>query len=281
MKKVWLITGTSTGLGRALGKELIHQGYPVALTARDTNQIKDLVESSDQAIALTLDVTKKDQVRNAVDQVLNKFGRIDVLVNNAGYGYFGAVEESDEEEVRKLFETNFWGLSDMIRTVLPTMRKQRSGHIVNVSSIGGLTAFPAFGYYHATKFAVEGLSQSLAKEVEPLGIHVTLIEPGAFRTDWSGRSAIERKVVIDDYNETAGQRLKRSRSRSGSQPGNPDLAAKAIIKAVKSDRSPIHLLLGKEAVQNARIQLDNVKKDLENWENISTHVDYGDEDYWN
>ncbi|WP_204988003.1 oxidoreductase [Sporolactobacillus pectinivorans] len=281
MKKVWFITGTSTGFGRALAKELIGQGYPVAITARHQDQIAELVEGNEQAIALTLDVTKKDQVKHAVNQALDKFGRIDVLVNNAGYGYFGAVEESDEEAVRKLFETNFWGLSDLTRTVLPAMRKQRSGHIVNVSSIGGLTAFPTFGYYHATKFAVEGLSQALAKEVEPLGIHVTLVEPGAFRTDWSGRSSVDRTKVIDDYLETAGKRLQSSHANSGKQPGSPELAAKAIIKAVESEHSPIHLLLGKDAVKNARIQLENVTKDLETWENVSTHVDYGDEGFWN
>lgn len=280
MKKVWFITGTSTGFGHALAKELINQGYPVAITARHVGQIADLVEGHDQAIALTLDVTKKDQVRDAVKEAVNKFGRIDVLVNNAGYGYFGAVEESDEEAVRRLFETNFWGLSDLTRTVLPTMREQRSGHIVNVSSIGGLTAFPTYGYYHATKFAVEGLSQSLAKEVEPLGIHVTLVEPGSFRTDWAGRSATERTTVIADYNETAGKGVKSVRERSGKQPGSPELAAKAIIRAIESGNTPVHLLLGKDAVKNARIQLENVAKDLEAWKDVSTHLDYGDEDYW-
>lgn len=280
MKKVWLITGTSTGFGRALASELIQQNDSVAATARNVEQITELVEGHDQAIALKLDVTNKEQVREAVEQTIKKFGRIDVLVNNAGYGYFGAVEESDEEAVRKLFETNFWGLSDLTRTVLPYMRKQRSGHIVNVSSIGGLTTFPAFGYYHATKFAIEGLSQSLAKEVAPLGIHVTLVEPGAFRTDWSGRSAVDRTQVIDDYKDTAEKRLKASHANSGKQPGSPELAAKAIIKAVASDNSPVHLLLGKDAVKNARLQLENVLHDLENWEQVSEHVDYGDEAFW-
>lgn len=280
MEKVWFVTGTSTGFGHALAKELIDHGYPVAITARHTEQISDLVEDHEQAIALPLDVTKKDQVKDAVKTALDKFGRIDVLVNNAGYGYFGAIEESDEETVRKLFETNFWGLSDLTRSVLPTMRNQRSGHIVNVSSIGGLTTFPTYGYYHATKFAVEGLSQSLAKEVEPLGIHVTLVEPGSFRTDWAGRSAMERTTVIADYNETAGKGIKSVRERSGKQPGSPKLAAKAIIKAVESENSPIHLLLGKDAVRNARIQLENVTRDLEAWEDVSTHLDYGDENYW-
>ncbi|MFT8319170.1 MAG: oxidoreductase [Sporolactobacillus sp.] len=280
MKKVWLVTGTSTGIGRALAKELIHQGYPVAITARHTEQIANLVELHDQAVALTLDVTKKDQVQEAVKQTLDKFGRIDVLVNNAGYGYFGAVEESEEAEVRKLFETNFWGLSDVTRAILPTMRKQRSGHIVNVSSVGGLTTFPTFGYYHATKFAVEGLSQALAKEVEPLGIHVTLVEPGAFRTDWAGRSAVDRTKVIDDYHETAGEVMESTHAGSGKQAGNPELAAKAIIKSVESEHSPIHLLLGKDAVKNVQLQQENVAKDLEDWKDVTTHVDYGDEEYW-
>lgn len=281
MKKVWFVTGTSTGFGRELGKELSKQGYSVALTARNVDQIADLAENHDNAIALTLDVTNKAQVREAVNKTLAAFGRIDVLVNNAGYGYFGAIEESDEEGVRKLFETNFWGLSDLTRAVLPAMRRQRSGHIVNFSSIGGLTAFPAFGYYHATKFAVEGLSQSLAKEVQPLGIRVTLVEPGGFRTDWSGRSAVDRTVVIDDYSDTAEKRLKQSHANSGKQPGSPELAAKAIIKAVEAERSPLHLLLGKDAVKNAEIQLESVRKDLEEWKDVSENVDYGDESYWN
>ncbi|MCO7127216.1 oxidoreductase [Sporolactobacillus shoreicorticis] len=280
MKKIWLITGTSTGFGRSLGEVLIKKGYPVALTARHVDQIHDLVDGQEQAMALTLDVTKKKDVRSAVKQVFERFGRIDVLVNNAGYGYFGAVEECDEHEVRNLFETNFWGLSDLTRAVLPFMRKQRSGHIVNFSSIGGLTAFPAFGYYHATKFAVEGLSQALAKEVAPLGIKVTLVEPGAFRTDWAGRSALDRKEIIDDYADTAEQRITFTRKKSGTQPGSPLLAAQAIIKAIEAEESPIHLLLGKDAVQNARLQLKSIKKDLETWEPVSTHVDFGDEKYW-
>jgi Short-chain dehydrogenases of various substrate specificities len=185
-----------------------------------------------------------------------------------------------KKAVRKLFETNFWGLSDVTRAVLPLMRKQRSGHIVNFSSIGGLTTFPTFGYYHATKFAVEGLSQSLAQEVAPLGIHVTLVEPGAFRTDWSGRSAVDRTKVIDDYKDTAENRLKASHANSGKQPGSPELAAKAIIKAVASDQSPVHLLLGKDAVRNARFQLEHVMQDLKTWEQVSEHVDYGDEAFW-
>lgn len=280
MKKVWLVTGSSTGLGRALVKELINQGYPVAATARDIKQITDLTADQKQAIALTLDVTEKDQVRAAVEQTLSTFGRIDVLVNNAGYGYFGAIEESDEEQVRKMFETNFWGLSDLTREVLPTLRKQRSGHIVNVSSIGGLTTFPAFGYYHATKFAVEGLSQSLAKEVQPLGINVMLVEPGAFRTDWSGRSAVDRTEMIEDYTETADKQLKMSHARSGKQSGSPELAAKAIIKAVEAEHSPMHLLLGKDAVANAQKQLQDIKTDIESWKEISINTDFGDESYW-
>ncbi len=193
-KKVWFITGCSTGFGRELAKYLLENDYRVAVTARNADKVQDLVEiNKDNALAVALDVTNNAQVKEAVAQAEAHFGAIDVLVNNAGFGYFGAIEESDEREVRAMFETNFWGLAEMTRAVLPKMRERHSGSIVNVSSIGGFVGFPSVGYYNATKFAVNGFSEALKKEVEPLGIKVVLVQPSGFRTDWAGRSANDGK----------------------------------------------------------------------------------------
>ena len=196
-KKVWFITGCSTGFGRELAKQLLENGYKTVVTARNTEKIQDLVEiNKENALALELDVTDKEQIKSAVEKAENHFGRIDVLVNNAGFGYFGAIEESVEAEVRSMFETNFWGLSAMTRAVLPKMRERRSGTIVNISSIGGFVSFPAVGYYNATKFAVNGFSEALQKEVKPLGINVIIVQPSGFRTDWAGRSANDATKTI-------------------------------------------------------------------------------------
>jgi len=187
MNKVWFITGCSTGFGRELAKEVLAAGYRAAVASRNTDDVKDIVDAyPDHAVAIKLDVTQADQISAAVAQVQEAFGQIDVLVNNAGIGYFGAIEESEEDEVRRMFEINFFGLANVTKAVLPILRKQRSGHILNVASIGGLVGFPAVGFYNATKFAVDGFSESLAKEVAPLGIKVTVIAPSGFRTDWAG-----------------------------------------------------------------------------------------------
>jgi NAD(P)-dependent dehydrogenase (short-subunit alcohol dehydrogenase family) len=205
---------------------------------------------------------------------VDKFGRIDVLVNNAGIGYFGAVEESEDDEVRRMFEINFFGLANMTKEVLPVMRKQRSGHIVNIASIGGLVSFPAVGFYNATKYAVDGLSESLAKETAPLGIKVTVIAPSGFRTDWAGRSANNSKTVIEDYATTAGQNKNNIRGYSGNQPGDPVRAAKAIIKAVESENPPLRLLLGAAALKNARIKITELQKDFDAWEEETVGADH-------
>ena len=185
---VWFITGCSTGFGRELAKLVLERGWRVLATARNPQQIQDLVAGTDgRGLALKLDVTDSAQVIEAVKKAEATFSKIDVLVNNAGFGYMAAVEEGEDEEVRAMFETNFFGLVEMTKAVLPGMRRRRSGHILNISSIGGFVGFPSSGYYNATKFAVEGLSEALAKEVEPLGIKVIIVEPGPFRTDWAGR----------------------------------------------------------------------------------------------
>jgi NAD(P)-dependent dehydrogenase (short-subunit alcohol dehydrogenase family) len=230
MGKVWFITGCSTGFGRELAKEALQSGNQVVVTARKPEDIKDILEGlPETSIAVKLDVTKAEDIKSSVQQAMERFGRIDVLVNNAGIGYFGAIEESDEDEVRRMFDINFFGLANMTKEVLPIMRQQRSGHIVNISSIGGLVAFPAVGFYNATKFAVDGFSESLAKETAPLGIKVTVIAPSGFRTDWAGRSANNAKTVIEDYANTAGQNKNNIRSYSGNQPGDPVKALKLLI----------------------------------------------------
>jgi len=273
MAKVWLITGCSTGFGRELAKYTLQQGYKVAVAARNISDVQDIVEGHENAIAVTLDVTNPADIKSAIKTTLEKFGNIDVLVNNAGIGYFGAIEESEDAAVRKMFEINFFGLTKMIQETLPTMRKQRSGHIVNIASIGGLVGYPAVGFYNATKFAVDGLSESLFKEVSHLGIKVTIICPSGFRTDWAGRSAENSPIVIDDYAETAGANKSSIRGYSGNQPGDPALAAKAIVKAVESENPPLRLLLGQAALKSGRIKLDLLKKDFDTWEETTIGAD--------
>ena len=272
---VWLITGCSTGFGRELSRAALARGYRVVVTARNPDDVRDIAQGHEaNALLLKLDVTRPDDVRGAVDATLARFGRIDVLVNNAGIGYFAAIEESAAAEVRRMFEVNVFGLAQMTQAVLPAMRQQRSGHIVNISSIGGIRAFPAVGFYNATKFAVVGLSESLALEVEPLGIKVTIVEPSGFRTDWAGRSANESPSEISDYAETAGKNRRSIRGYSGKQPGDPVRAAAAIIKAVESSDPPLHLLLGKAALKGANWKLDLLRKNFDAWQETTVGADF-------
>ena len=265
---VWLITGCSTGFGRELAKHVIERGYRTVVTARNPDEVKDLAAKG-EALALKLDVTDQGQIDAAIKAAEEKFGRIDVLVNNAGIGYFAAVEESEEDQIRRMFEINVFGLSRMIHAVLPGMRERRKGFIVNLSSIGGLRSFPSVGYYNATKFAVEGLSEALWQEVEPLGIKVMLVEPSGFRTDWAGRSANESKRQIDDYAATAGAWRDQVRAFSGKQPGDPVLAAHAIVEAMLSPNPPHRLLLGNDAYQAATAKLEELRKEFSAWEAVS------------
>ena len=274
-KPVWFITGCSTGFGRELARHTLSLGYPTVVTARNIEQIKDIAVGFEaSALLLTLDVTRPEQIAAAVKAAEEKFGRIDVLVNNAGIGYFGSIEESDMDEVRKMFDINVWGLSDMTRAVLPGLRRRRSGTIVNVSSIGGIAAFPSVGFYNATKFAVEALSESLSQEVAPLGIKVLLVEPSAFRTDWAGRSANEAPHSIADYDSTAKARADMIRGYSGKQPGDPVRAAAAIVKAVEAKDPPLRLLLGKAALAGARTKVEALRKDFEGWAEVSEGADF-------
>lgn len=278
MSKVWFITGCSTGFGRELAKQVLANGDRAAVASRKTEDVADIVKDyPETAIAIKLDVTNADEITDAVKQITGKFSRIDVLVNNAGIGYFGAIEESEEAEIRRMFEINFFGLANVTKAVLPIMRKQRSGNIVNIASIGGLVSFPTVGFYNATKYAVDGFSESLSKETAPLGIKVTIVAPSGFRTDWAGRSANESPVVIEDYAATAGKNKGDIRGYSGSQPGDPVRAAKAIIKAVKADEPPLRLLLGKAALKGARNKLELLKKDFDTWEETTIGADFPEE----
>jgi NAD(P)-dependent dehydrogenase (short-subunit alcohol dehydrogenase family) len=272
-KLVWFITGCSTGFGRELAKHVLQRGYPTVVTARNPEDVKDLAAVGD-ALVLKLDVTDRTQSGEAVRAAEEKYGRIDVLVNNAGIGYFAAVEESEEDQVRRMFEINVFGVGRMIHAVLSGMRKRRKGFIVNFSSIGGLRSFPSVGYYNATKFAVEGLSEALWQEVEPLGIKVMLVEPSGFRTDWAGRSANESKRQIDDYAATAGAWRRQVRAISGKQPGDPVLAAHAIVKAIESPNPPHHLLLGNDAYMGAMAKLEELRKEFLAWETVSRGADF-------
>lgn len=270
---VWFITGCSTGFGRHIAEHVLGRGYRVVVTSRDPEDMRGLAELGD-ALVLKLDVTDRSQAEAAVKAAEDHYGRIDVLVNNAGIGYFAAVEESDEDEVRKMFEVNVFGLSRMIHITLPGMRRRRHGFIVNLSSIGGLRSFPALGYYNATKFAVEGLSEALWQELEPLGINVMLVEPSGFRTDWAGRSANETDHQIADYADTAHKNIEHLRSVSGNQDGDPERAAEAIVKAVESQNPPHRLLLGNDAYDGANSKLDELRKEFAAWESISRGADF-------
>lgn len=274
-KPVWFITGCSTGFGRQIALEALARGYRAVVTARNPDTVRDIAEEhGDRALVLALDVTDRAQAEAAVKAAEAHFGRIDVLVNNAGIGYFAAVEESDEADVRRMFEINLFGLARMIHLVLPGMRARRSGHIVNLSSIGGLRAFPGLGYYNSSKFAVEGLSEALAQEVAPLGIKVTIVEPSGFRTDWAGRSANDASTSIPDYDATAGQNRGHIRGYSGAQPGDPVRAARAIVDAVEAPEPPLRLLLGKAALAGARAKLAELATNFETWAEVAQGADF-------
>lgn len=274
--KVWLITGCSTGFGRHIAQKAIVAGYKVVVTARNVQQVTDLVAGhEDQVIALSLDVTNPDQIRNVVDRTIEKFNRIDVLVNNAGIGYFSSVEESVEEETRKMFEVNFWGLMHVTNAVLPHMRSQKSGHIINFSSIGGLASFPTLGYYHATKYAVEGISESLSQELKPFNIHVTLIEPSGFRTDWAGRSSVKTETSIPELKESiVGQMLQGIELGVGQENGDPAKAADAVIKVVETTEPPLRLLLGQQAYDTATYKFNSLLASIEQWKETTINADY-------
>lgn len=275
MKKTWLITGCSSGIGRSLAKETLKQGYNVVVTARNKEKIIDLVNQYPQnALALSLDVTNEESINHAIKDAIKHFGTIDVLVNNAGYGYRSAIEEGTRQDVNRLFETNIWGPVNLIKQVLPLMRKRHQGAIINVSSIAAIHASMGSGYYAASKSALESISESLKKEVEPLGIKVMIVEPGAFRTNFTGSSLTQSPKAILDYEKTAGTRRIEKETNHGKQPGNPDLAAPLIIEAIESNHTPLRLLLGSDAVKYASEMLEEHQRVYNEWSKLSTKTDY-------
>jgi NAD(P)-dependent dehydrogenase (short-subunit alcohol dehydrogenase family) len=273
--RTWFITGASTGFGRILAEEVLKAGGKVIATARKVETITDLEQRyPNQAKALTLDVTDSGQVDSAVTQAFAQFGHIDVLVNNAGYGVAGAIEEVSEAQYMPMFETNVFGLLRVTRAFLPHLRKQRSGHILNISSIGGLVASAGWGYYNSTKFAVEGISESLAAELAPLGVHVTIVEPGPFRTDFLGRSSSVGEVSLADYDGTARNAVKFRENTHGKQEGDPLRAVHAMMQVVDLPQPPLRLLLGASALKRLREKLDSWQNELAEWETVTVGTDF-------
>ena len=274
--RTWLITGCSTGIGRALAERLLAKGERVFATARNPEQLRDLVAGHDNAHALKLDVDVAADIKAAVAAV-ERAGRLDVLVNNAGYGYLTAIEEADEQGYRAQFETNMFGLIAMTKAVLPAMRERGSGHIINVASVGGFIGNPGSGFYAATKFGVVGFSESLSKEVGPLGVKVTVIEPGPFRTDWAGRSLQTSAHPIAAYEQTVHARLKQLVAVNGRQVGDPKRAAEAIITVVDSAEPPLNLVLGAPGLKLAREKLKALAAEFDKWEALTLSADYPDQ----
>lgn len=276
--KVWFITGCSAGFGRLLAEAALERGDRVVATARDESKIVDLTDTYPQtALALTLDVTDKDTIVAAVQDAMETFGQIDVLVNNAGYGLTGAVEEASDEEIEQIVATNVFGLVDTTRAVLPHMRERRSGHILMLSSISGLLGVPGLGYYNLTKFAVEGFSEALAAETRHLGIRVSILEPGMFRTDFSSRSELAAHVAMDDYKESAGKTREYFAAQAGQQKGDPAKAVEAMLQVADMPEPPLHLLLGRSAYERQLAKLDEWKKNLEEWKAVTLGADFPDQ----
>lgn len=279
MGKVWFITGCSTGLGRELALYAADQGDTVVGTLRKEDQKAAFdKERPGQTFGVIMDVTQPKQVAPAINFALDEFGRIDVLVNNAGYGSLGPVEEVTEEEMHRQFDVNVYGCVRMIQAVLPSMRAQRSGHILNITSIAGLNGFPGVGIYNGSKFALEGIGEALAAEVSHLGIHVTNIEPGPFRTDWAGRSATFSTSEIDDYKITAHKNMDAIQGVSGKQVGSPYKAAKAMFDVAQLEKPPVHLPLGKAAYKRVRIKLNEFNQEVDQFEYLGLPTDYTEEE---
>ena len=276
---VWFITGCSSGFGHELAKLVLERGWPAVVTARDKSRVAELARSSHaDCLALDLDVTDNRQIGDAVNAAHERFGRIDVLVNNAGYGYQASVEEGDDAQIRALFDADVFGLFAMTRAVLPGMRTNRTGHVINISSVAGLIGLAGSGYYAAAKHAVEGWSDALAAEVKPLGIKVTCIAPGPFRTDFAGRSLRQTPNRIADYACTAGARLKATLEGSGNQPGDPVRAAEAMIRITETDNPPRHLVLGAFGIDVVANKLKATLAEIEVWRGVGIATDYPKDD---
>ncbi|MDJ1506856.1 oxidoreductase [Xanthocytophaga agilis] len=275
MSKVWFITGASRGIGAEIVKVALATGNKVVATGRNTETITNTFGNSENFLALRLDVTKEEDAAKAVQAAVDRFGRIDVLVNNAGYALFGAVEELSDEEVKKQFDTNVFGLLNVTRAVLPVMRKQRFGHIFNISSTSGLVGFAASSAYCATKFAVEGISESLYHEVQPLGIKVTIIEPGAFRSGFlSTESSVSSIMNIDDYKGTAGIVREYIRQLNNAQPGNPVKLAAALLTLADETHPPLRFVAGTDAVALMDTLYESRMKEYQQWRSLSASLGY-------
>ena len=271
----WLITGCSTGIGREIARCALGAGHQVVVTARKVADVEDLAAAfPDTALAVPLDVTDGAQIAAAVATAHDRFGGVDVLVNNAGYGYLSAVEEGDDAEVRTLFDTNYFGVVDTIKAVLPAMREQGSGHVINISSMTGLVANPPNAYYSSTKFALEALTEALSKEVGPLGIKVTAVEPGAFRTDWAKRSMHESSAPIAAYAEDVGARKELIRAFADHLPGNPAKVGEAVVMLAGLDDPPLRLLLGGDVLAATRQKLAEMTASIDEWEAVTLDVGF-------
>ena len=276
-QKVYFITGCSTGLGRGFAEYFLKANQKVVVTARDVTKVSSFEQQyPDTALALSLDVTDDSSVNEAVSRAVKQFGRIDVLINNAGYGQFGTVEEISKENIRAQMETNFFGVVNVTQRVLPLMRQQKSGHIIQISSVGGQVAFPGFSFYHASKWAIEGLSEALSKEVAPFNVRVTFVEPGGFKTEFATAAFIGEEISLknSEYEATAGFMLKIGQSIRGHEPGNPLKAAAAIHKVVESEQPPLRLPLGEDAVMGIEKKKAAQMAELEQWRQVALSTDF-------
>ncbi|MBC7996797.1 MAG: SDR family NAD(P)-dependent oxidoreductase [Leptolyngbya sp.] len=272
-KKVWFITGVSRGLGKSLAQEALSRGEIVIGTTR--NGESSIADKSDNLHILKLDVVLKDEVKDVVAKAHSIYGRLDVVVNNAGYGLLGAIEESSVVEAYDLFDVNFFGTLHVIQAVLPFLREQGNGHIINVSSVAGLAPMGGYGLYAASKFAVNGMTISLAEELKPLGIKVSIVEPGAFRTDFLSDTSIKyAENKIEAYESTSGAFVARLNKIAGTQLGNPELAAKAMVDLAHLSNPPMHLLLGSDAVDRTRAMLEKFNAEIDQWESVSRSTDF-------
>jgi NAD(P)-dependent dehydrogenase (short-subunit alcohol dehydrogenase family) len=272
---IWLITGSTSGFGFELAKNALARGWDIAGTGRSLEKLAPLVElGGDRFLPIVLDMTKPEQIPAAVAAFEKRFSGLDVLVNNAGYGYQASAEESPDAEIREQFQTNVFSVFALTQALLPIMRRQKSGHIVNVTSVAGLISFPSASVYSGSKHAVEGWSLGLATEVAPLGINVTCVEPGPFRTDRAGRSLRQTPNTIADYAATAGARLQGVRDSDGNQAGDPARAAEAIIKITEVENPPRHLVLGKIAMNLVRTQLSATLAEVDEWTELSLGTDF-------
>ena len=273
--KIWFITGVSSGFGRALAQEALAAGHRVVGTLRNEAARAEFdALKPGRSFGRLLDVTHDAEVVRVVAEIEASVGPIDVLVNNAGYGHEGTVEESSLDQLRQQFEVNVFGAVAMAKAVLPFMRARRRGHILNITSMGGFVTFPGLGYYHGSKFALDGISETLGKEVASFGIHVTAVEPGGFRTDWAGRSMVRAPQTIDDYASVMGPVRERRLARSGKQDGDPVKAARAMIRITETAKPPAHLLLGPDAVKVVREKLGALHEEIKAWEALSVSTDF-------